>query len=410
MHDHFQRRHGTSFIVSSSNLNTLGSRSVGGTKIDSTTIIIIAVCGSVGVVVLTLLIWRAIRACCSNSVPLPPIQPLGHYREQQQELGTWTPLPNSSSMLGIQARTHLRAEASFSSLLPTRQTSFQESTTDTLDSSPVRSESLGLPNPSFQRSHGSFRSQEGRDSGLVVIASSDDLLDPPAEATSMMSSSHSPSNHSHVSSTTQQTATGSRSHKSRSRPLSMISSASTSYTSVSGPYTRNMIRGSPHGPHSSIQIVLPAPLAPQLRPYLNSGSVEDLSSRDSYVDKWALPSRSTSMRLNSERSASLGSSSPRSRRSKSLAKSKSQSSLSPFPVPPRSTYPRQESDILPTPPLPPLPPHIPTTLPAVSYQQQILHSQQQIHMSAETSATLIANRALQRPIVIDASSSKPNLQ
>ena len=42
------------------------------------------------------------------------------------------------------------------------------------------------------------------------------------------------------------------------RPLSQASS----YTNLSTSPSRSTLRGTPHGPHSQVQIVLPAPLAP----------------------------------------------------------------------------------------------------------------------------------------------------
>ena len=43
-----------------------------------------------------------------------------------------------------------------------------------------------------------------------------------------------------------------------SRPLSQASS----YSNLSTSASRSTLRGTPHGPHSQVQIVLPAPLAP----------------------------------------------------------------------------------------------------------------------------------------------------
>lgn len=55
------------------------------------------------------------------------------------------------------------------------------------------------------------------------------------------------------------------------------------------------VRGAPHGPRSNVQIVLPAPLAPQVMPYmypLAEGSLSNMdfteSARSSVVDQWVM--------------------------------------------------------------------------------------------------------------------------
>lgn len=79
----------------------------------------------------------------------------------------------------------------------------------------------------------------------------------------------------------------------RNRPSSVASN----YSRTSRKSSASKIQGAPHGPHSSVNIVLPTPLAPTLSPY---GHVTDdgarwdthtsrsrASSRVSVVDQWA---------------------------------------------------------------------------------------------------------------------------
>lgn len=63
----------------------------------------------------------------------------------------------------------------------------------------------------------------------------------------------------------------------RHRSPSMVSNNSARSNS-----NRNAIVGVPHGPHSQIKIVIPAPLAPSLRPHTTGSS----SLRTSMVDMW----------------------------------------------------------------------------------------------------------------------------
>ena len=77
-------------------------------------------------------------------------------------------------------------------------------------------------------------------------------------------------------------------HPIRPRPNSMVSTASRASRAT------NNIRGAPHGPHSNVQIILPAPLAPELSPYGRNAPPERWGSqrsvpdnRRSVVDQWA---------------------------------------------------------------------------------------------------------------------------
>lgn len=67
---------------------------------------------------------------------------------------------------------------------------------------------------------------------------------------------------------------------SRHRPLSVASSQSTLRSKST---RQSTIRGTPHGPHSQLQIILPAPLAP-----MRTASPHHLPRRKSAVDQWVI--------------------------------------------------------------------------------------------------------------------------
>lgn len=261
----------------------LSARADGGHGLSSTNVIIIAVCCSVGGVVLGFVMWRLIRTCLSKSAPLPPVQPLARHRDQQRQesdksnrVSTW------NHDLAIQGRnpSHLYAseDGSDAPLVSSRHQSFQ---TDDTDTSPVDS-ALPLPNPAFRSSWGTRDSSPL--SSVGALTASDEFSPPPltppsaANSTSSLSNSQSPQTN-----TSSGTFNGQPARQNKSRPISSVSSR----TSLS---TKNTIRGSPHGPHSNIQIILPTPLASELQPYPAGGSRvssrEDLSSRNSFVDRW----------------------------------------------------------------------------------------------------------------------------
>ncbi|RDB29247.1 hypothetical protein Hypma_015292 [Hypsizygus marmoreus] len=79
------------------------------------------------------------------------------------------------------------------------------------------------------------------------------------------------------------------------RPLSSASGGSNQ--PLAHRTSRHTLRGVPHSPHSHVQIVLPAPLAPALHSRSRPGSVRyemDNSDRISLVDKWAPVARDES--------------------------------------------------------------------------------------------------------------------
>lgn len=69
----------------------------------------------------------------------------------------------------------------------------------------------------------------------------------------------------------------------RARPLSTTVSMSSVQTTRTQRSTRSLstIRGAPHRSHSRVEIILPAPLAPQTRPYMSASDSYETSEGDS---------------------------------------------------------------------------------------------------------------------------------
>lgn len=286
MHGHHKRRLGDRMVPP---LDTHGfmARADSAHALSSTTIIIIAVCCSVGGIVLGFAMWRLFRAYRSTSAPLPPVQPLARHREQYAQdsdkslLSVWN-AERRGSRMHVFPSDQVSDDPSFSS----RHASFQ-----TDDSDPTLTLPLEYPNPAFKSSLG------GRDSSpLGSNYTSDEFSSPPPTPPSAASTHSLP--HSQSVPSDMGAATGRPIGTRPARPSSRTRSSYASYSSTSA-NSRNTIRGSPHGPHSSIQIVLPSPLSPQLHPYSNSTSRaesrEDFSSHNSVVDRWVSPSKAGSM-------------------------------------------------------------------------------------------------------------------
>ncbi|THH16757.1 hypothetical protein EW146_g3925 [Bondarzewia mesenterica] len=236
--------------------------------------VVVSVCG----IAIILFLWRGIvrHIRRSKPAPLPPVQPLVHQREHQ--LAAFTEQKEGSrhstwNMSSVASRSHLNPIASDTSLLPPgdprhgpiRQSSFQ---TETADGSEDLADGASLPHP-----NPSFYSPSPHNSeSTASLESAGETGDPSAFSTSPSSSSAlSPST---SASSSQPFA---RPHpRSQSRPFSLLSTA----TSHSGS-RMTVIRGAPHGPHSNVQIVLPAPLAPEVYPYMVA---EDVNGRKVVID------------------------------------------------------------------------------------------------------------------------------
>ena len=230
-------------------------------KLSTTLIIVIAVSGLVGCLLILFIIFR----CCRRpkSAPLPPIQPLAHDREKE--------LPHPRSFRNSLAPNQLGEYESDSSLLrQSRKPSFQTA------------ESEGTPS-----------------------SSNHSFLSPPPQTNAAFQSSprsaddEQTSTAQHYVSTTRQARSVSRgTRRPRSRVISTASSNNI-FAQVS-PRPTSIIRGAPHSALSSVQIVLPAPLAPQLQSHLvsNSFMVETYSNPDLDPLSQAVP-RSQRNRTNS---------------------------------------------------------------------------------------------------------------
>ncbi|KAH9890893.1 hypothetical protein C8Q73DRAFT_792345 [Cubamyces lactineus] len=264
----------------------------GGGKLSTSTIIIIAVvCGCVVLLVFVLFLWRNLARSCrrSRKVPLPPVQDLAHHREQHHAASaaavsrpaTWVdpqlfhhPRGYSAHFLSATASNAslIRSSPDLSSLNPTRENSWavDDATVATSAESspyptPLSTDDLRAPNPSYfatANPHNSMASVVSDASDSSALAASPSELAASVESSTSLMPQQSGSASSHVPSARPRPPRASRS---RSRPLSMVSSAGT-MQSLQTSHSLNTLRGPAHSIHSSIQIVLPAPLAPELYP------------------------------------------------------------------------------------------------------------------------------------------------
>ncbi|ESK98410.1 hypothetical protein Moror_160 [Moniliophthora roreri MCA 2997] len=220
--------------------------------IHSDTAIIIAVCASVGFVIvlisLRLLYRRLVRA---KPAPLPPIQPLAHHRETHVSRLSLSPYKaTAASHVSLVSKDRL---------------------------TPTADNSLPLPIPSFHT----------HDSSLS-LTSSDEPSSPETPPPPTLSS-FSTQSHASIATTTYHESRHSP-NRPRSRPDSYTSMASTTRTSHS------IRRGLPHDPQNQLQIVLPAPLASSFSPYAAPAANSSRLSvhtpgmpqrRLSFADGWA---------------------------------------------------------------------------------------------------------------------------
>jgi hypothetical protein len=233
-------------------------------------IIVIAVLGLAGSsVVLALLFKRFIHP---KSSPLPPKQPLAHHRERESKY-----LPHPYFPRKCMRFDQVDRYGSYtSSPEPSRMPSFR-----TVDSSITLSPNYhSFRIPTLPRN---YRSGE-----LSVESNSDDHITT-----------------QHYMSTTRlaRSASPYRSRSELSHESSVTSTRSVSTRSI------NTIRGAPHSPYSNIEIVLPEPMAPQLRGHM----IADPSAIQSdTADRWmASPIRTTSWHPRPDRYLSMVDASPR---------------------------------------------------------------------------------------------------
>lgn len=277
------------------------------------TTIIIAATVSVGGLVLILIAFRFLRrwykAKKLKPTPLPPVQPLAHEREQQlarfEAAGAQPPTWYEASLLsapgflgstpsaGSKASLLGRRDSDIPSRIPS-QLSVEDAAA--LSGPPMQ---LDAPQPHFHNIDVSPSS--------TSLGSMDDIDGPytPDSGTIPSTTSHS-SYASRQRSVSASSARPRSHHPGRSRPGSMVS------TIASTTYSRKTMHGLPHGPHSQVQIVLPAPLAPLASNGLGNeigrqSVYSEVEYRKSIVDQWASTavSGSNSMERGSSRSRSI---------------------------------------------------------------------------------------------------------
>ncbi|KAJ8508091.1 hypothetical protein ONZ45_g9613 [Pleurotus djamor] len=272
-----------------------------------TTTIIIAVCVGVASAILLLFIARfilRIRARRpSRSAPLPQVQPLAHDRERRlAQLEAW----QDSSYPILAPHT---ASDSTAFMGGSKVSLITDETTPVFPLVSQKDPSLPLPHPSFH--HNSATSSSSGLSDADVASTSP--TPPQTPSLSQASFPHLANTGSRSDSPSSMSISPSRMTSQRKpRPVSSVSNASI-YTTRS---SRNTLRGTPHSPHSNVQIVLPAPLAPELLPtdsinaYGRQSVYYDPSHirRMSLADKWAPPTTRTERPASREQRRSLSTS------------------------------------------------------------------------------------------------------
>ncbi|KAI0936115.1 hypothetical protein AcV5_004336 [Taiwanofungus camphoratus] len=282
----------------------------GSSKLSTSTIVIIAVvCGCVVALVFALFLWRLLYRICrpKKPTPLPPVQPLAYEREQQ--LATLAEFKNRHSTFyesdSLHALSyikrplhHVASEASLipgSSVASSRQNSILAEDATSAESlspyvTPLPADSHPLPHPHFgvaaspHASLASFSSSAGDTEAVSAspCAPFPDATDSVDHVTPL-SGPPSPSASSNMSSIGGPRPSGRSVSRSRSR-ISLASSAGTTYSMQTTHSRGSTLRGAPHSRHSNIQIVLPAPLAPEMYPYAQSAGQDGINSnRSSYA-------------------------------------------------------------------------------------------------------------------------------
>ncbi|CCM02214.1 uncharacterized protein FIBRA_04294 [Fibroporia radiculosa] len=197
------------------------------------------------------------------------------------------PLYETDSFRGSTYKHGFYPTDSYASLTPgssvgSRQASVigEDTTADNLSTlgRPLIADTLPLPNPPFN-SHSSSYSVTSPDPAEVPPSLSIPLSDA-SSASYVASMSGAPYN----SRTTARAL-----QRSQSRPTSMASSVGTVQSTQS---RRSVLRGPPHSIHSNIQIVLPAPLAPEAFPYPPSIDGTNSARSSSYTSDTDSPRQS----------------------------------------------------------------------------------------------------------------------
>ena len=278
----------------------------GGGLSTGTIIVIAVVCGCVAILALTLFLWRLLVRCCrtEKSAPLPPVQELAHHRREQQRAAfpqdsvsrptTWVVPPSGTPYTGSSVSLLTSKERNGSAIMDDVATA--ESSTP----SPIDDGKLYPPHPSFYRTSEAASSRNTLDDNASSRSSLPSAVSPsPTLPISESSSNASPFNTMSRSSSRQSSVPPAQSSyprarapsASRGRPLSQISDSPTTRSGFTV-RSSSTVRGAPHLPGNSIQIVLPAPLASQV-PVGADGSgmyTHHQHSRSSvFADQWLAP-------------------------------------------------------------------------------------------------------------------------
>lgn len=240
----------------------------------TTTVIIVVLCVVAGILVLFSIFRFLLHRLARRSTPLPPVQPIAHYRKQwltefaeQPTMSTYSLSSRFSPSIG------LSPAASDSSFLNVKYD----------QSSPSQS-SLCLSDKSDN--HGV--SLPVNDEGVLATPNPTSNHTRRFSSSSSSSASSAPPSAS-VASRSPSQVTLTRTYSRRNGPASAVSSTSIRSRS-SG---RSTIVGAPHGPLSQVRLVLPAPLAPSLHPYMSGpkagrlGVDAETSMCTTMVDMWA---------------------------------------------------------------------------------------------------------------------------
>lgn len=243
---------------------------------NTTTVIIVVLCVVAGILILFSLFRFLRHRLARRSTPLPPVQPIAHYRKQR--LTEFAERPTMSSTYSLSSRFSpsigLSPAASDSSFLNVKydQSSPSQSSLCLAD----KCDDHGVPPP--------VNDEE-------VLLTPNPISDHTRRFSSSSSSSTSsaPPSASVASRSPSQATLTTRTHSRRTGPASAVSSTSIRSRS-SG---RSTIVGAPHGPLSQVRLVLPAPLAPSLHPYMSGpeagrlGVDAETSMCTTMVDMWA---------------------------------------------------------------------------------------------------------------------------
>ncbi|KAF9454916.1 hypothetical protein P691DRAFT_2231 [Macrolepiota fuliginosa MF-IS2] len=238
------------------------------------TLVIVIVCAAVGGFVLVILLYRAIRSCRPrNAAPLPPIQPLAHQREHQLaqfeatlRAQNYDPTflaapPPPHSPLGSSSSRGSKASLLGSYSSP--HTSYAQPGEGSEDLSNLSPLEPAIP-------------LELSPSASTPGSSSINLNDSPTHGSP---SAPTPAPRPRHSKSLTRSGRDDQGRPHHHRPSSLASSPSRS----------NSRRGTPHGPHSQMQIIMPAPLAPGIPPNLTRQSIyehDSPSERPYIVDRW----------------------------------------------------------------------------------------------------------------------------